>query len=169
MTAMRLDVGAAMRYYSVVKNDSYYMKEALKEAKKAFIIHEVPVGCVIVHNDKIIGRGYNKREKLESSIAHAEIIAMQKACKKLNSWRLEDCTMYITLEPCCMCSGAIIQSRIKKVIYGAYDHRFGAHKGIVHLFDVKFNHQVDISGGFFEEECSSLLKEFFKKLRNEKK
>lgn len=152
----------------MIKNDNYFMKQALKEAQKAFLLNEVPVGCVIVYNDKIIARGYNKRENLESSLAHAEIMAIHKACKKLNSWRLEDCIMYITLEPCCMCSGAIIQSRIKKVIYGAYDYRFGAHKSITNLFDIKFNHQVDIQGGILEEECSSLIKTFFKKIRNDK-
>ena len=152
----------------MIKNDEYYMKQALKEAQKAFLLNEVPVGCVIVYEDKIIARGYNKRELLESSLAHAEIVAINKACKKLNSWRLEDCTMYITLEPCCMCSGAIIQSRIKKVIYGACDYRFGAHKSIINLFDVKFNHMVDISGGVLEEECSNIIKDFFKKLRNDK-
>ena len=151
------------------RNDEYYMRQALKEALKADKIDEVPIGCVIVLNGKIIARGYNKREKLENSLAHAEIVAINKACKKINSWRLEDATMYITLEPCVMCSGAIIQSRIKKVIYGAYDYRFGAHKSIINLFDVKFNHQVDIKGGLLEEECSNLIKDFFKRLRVEKK
>ena len=153
----------------MVKNDEYYMRLAIKEALKADKIDEVPIGCVIVLNDEVIARGYNKREKLENSLAHAEIVAINKACKKINSWRLEDATMYITLEPCAMCSGAIIQSRIKKVIYGAYDYRFGAHKSIVNLFDVKFNHQVDIKGGLLEEECSSLIKNFFRRLRVEKK
>lgn len=151
------------------RNDEYYMRQALKEALKADKIDEVPIGCVIVLDGKIIARGYNKREKLENSLAHAEIVAINKACKKINSWRLEDATMYITLEPCVMCSGAIIQSRIKKVIYGAYDYRFGAHKSIINLFDVKFNHQVDIKGGLLEEECSNLIKDFFKRLRVEKK
>ena len=151
------------------KNDEYYMNEALKEAKKALKIDEVPIGCVIVLNDEILARGYNTREKDQNSLAHAEIIAINKACKKINSWRLEDATMYITLEPCAMCSGAIIQSRIKKVIYGAYDYRFGAHKSIINLFDVKFNHMVDIKGGIKEEECSNLIKDFFKRLRVEKK
>lgn len=165
---MSLDADAVMRFYSVIKSNEYYMKQALKEAQKAFLLNEVPVGCVIVYQDKIIARGYNKRESLESSLAHAEIVAINKACKKLGSWRLEDCVMYITLEPCCMCSGAIIQSRIKKVIYGAYDYRFGAHKSIINLFDVKFNHMVDISGGVLEDECSTIIKDFFKKLRSDK-
>ncbi len=150
------------------KNDIYFMKEALKEAQKAFAIGEVPVGCVIVYNNRIIARAYNKRETLNSSLAHAEIIAIKKACKRLNSWRLEECIMYITLEPCCMCSGAIIQSRIPKVIYGAYDYRFGAHKSKVQLFDIKFNHKVDITGGVLEQDCSSLIQSFFKKIREDK-
>ena len=165
---MKQDADAVIRYYSVIKDNVYYMKMALKEAMKAYSINEVPVGCVIVYNDKIIARGYNKREKLQRSTAHAEIIAIERACKALGSWRLDNCTMYITLEPCCMCSGAIIQSRIPKVIYGTYDYRFGAHKSIVNLFDVKFNHMVDIEGGVLSEECSNLIKVFFKKLRTTK-
>lgn len=142
------------------------MKYALKEAKKAYEIGEIPVGCVIVYNDKIIARAYNKRENNNISTAHAEILAINKACKKLNSWRLEDCDIYITLEPCAMCAGAIIQSRIKNCYYGAYDYRFGAHKSIINLFDVKFNHNVNIYGGILEDECSKIIKDFFKELRN---
>ena len=145
-----------------------YMKEAIKEAKKAYLIGEIPVGAIIVYKDKIIARGYNKRETNNQAIDHAEIIAIKKASKKLNSWRLDDCTLYITLEPCVMCSGAIIQSRISKVIYGAYDNRFGCHKSITNLFDIKFNHNVLINGGILEEECSSLIKSFFKELREKK-
>ncbi len=168
MIAMRLDVNAVTRFYLVIKNNEYFMREALKEAKKAYLIDEVPVGCVIVYDNKIIARGHNKREKLQQSLAHAEIVAINKACKKIGSWRLEDCTMYITLEPCAMCSGAIIQSRIKEVIYGAYDYRFGMHKSIMNLFDVKFNHMVRITGGLLEDECSNIIKEFFKELREKK-
>lgn len=148
-----------------MNNDIKYMKAALNEAKKAAKIKEVPVGCVIVHNDKIIARAYNKRELLNKATAHAEILAIEKASKKLNSWRLEDCTMYITLEPCVMCSGAIIQARVPKVIYGALDSRFGTHVSKINLFDVKFNHTVDIKGGILEEECSKIIKDFFKELR----
>lgn len=144
------------------------MKEAYKEAIKAYKIGEVPVGCIIVKDDKIIARGYNRREKDESSLSHAEINAIKKASKKLNSWRLDDCIMYITLEPCVMCSGAIIQSRIPKVYYGALDYRFGMHKSLMNLFDVSFNHKVDIEGGLMEEECSKLIKDFFKELRSKK-
>ena len=149
-----------------MNKEIYYMKYALKEAKKAYEIGEIPVGCVIVYNDKIIARAYNKRENNNISTAHAEILAINKACKKLNSWRLEDCDIYITLEPCAMCAGAIIQSRIKNCYYGAYDYRFGAHKSIINLFDVKFNHNVNIYGGILEDECSKIIKDFFKELRN---
>ena len=151
-----------------MNNDIKYMKEALKEAKKAYEINEVPIGCVIVYNDKIIARGHNKRENMQSSLAHAEIIAIKKACKKLNSWRLEDCIMYITLEPCIMCGGAIIQSRIKNVIYGAKDYSFGVHMSKMNLFDIKFNHNVDIRGGVLEDECSNIISSFFKDLRTQK-
>lgn len=149
-----------------MNKEIYYMKYALKEAKKAYEIGEIPVGCVIVYNDKIIARAYNKRENNNLSTAHAEILAINKACKKLNSWRLEDCDIYITLEPCAMCAGAIIQSRIKNCYYGAYDYRFGVHKSIINLFDVKFNHNVNIYGGILEDECSKVIKDFFKELRN---
>lgn len=152
----------------MMKNDIYYMKAALKEAQKAYLEDEVPVGAIIVYQDKIIARAHNQREKDQQSTSHAEILAIRKACKKIGSWRLEGCTLYITLEPCCMCSGAIIQSRIPKVIYGALDYRFGTHKSIFNLFDIKFNHEVDIQGGVLEEECSNLLKDFFKELRSKK-
>ena len=144
------------------------MKEALKEANKARELGEVPIGCVIVLNDKIIARGHNMRETKNSPIAHAEIIAIEKASKKLQSWRLIDTTMYITLEPCAMCAGAIIQARIPKVIYGTKDPRFGAHISHVNLFDVKFNHTVNIENGLLEEECKKLIQDFFQNLRNKK-
>jgi len=151
----------------MINDDIKYMKLALKEAKKAYDLKEVPVGCVIVLDNKVIARGYNKRETLESSLAHAEIIAIKKASKKLNSWRLDDCILYVTLEPCVMCSGAIIQSRIKRVVYGAKDPRFGMHKSLFNIFDIKFNHEVDINGGILELECSNLMKSFFKELREQ--
>ncbi|MGM9969265.1 MAG: tRNA adenosine(34) deaminase TadA [Anaeroplasma sp.] len=145
--------------------DEYYMSLAIKEALKSKEINEVPVGCIIVKEDKIISRGHNKRETLHSSLAHAEILAIKKACNKMNDWRLEGCTMYITLEPCVMCSGAIIQSRIPNVVYGARDYRFGTHVSKINLFDVKFNHYVNIYGGILEKECSDLLTSFFSDLR----
>ncbi len=153
----------------MINEDEKFMRLAIKEAKRAYEIGEVPIGCVIVHEGKVIARGYNKREKLNSGLAHAEIIAIQKASKKLNSWRLEDCTLYVTVEPCIMCSGAIIQSRVPKVIYGALDPRFGMHKSMMNIFDYKFNHTVDIKGGILEEECSNLMKEFFKEIRTKNK
>lgn len=165
---MRQDVVAVIQFYLEMKDNIYYMKEALKEAKKSLITGDVPVGCVIVYDEKIIARGHNKREDKQQSLAHAEVVAINKACKKLGTWRLEDCTMYITLEPCVMCSGAIIQSRVPRVIYGAYDYRFGAHKSLINLFDVKFNHYVEISGGVLENECSIMIKDFFKELRDKK-
>ena len=152
----------------MINDDIKYMKRALSYAKRAYKLGEVPVGCVIVLNNEIIGYGYNKRETLQSSLAHAEIMAIKKASKRINSWRLEDATLYVTLEPCIMCSGAIIQSRIKKVVYGALDPRFGMHKSLMNIFDVKFNHEVVIQGGILEEECSNLIKTFFKNLREEK-
>lgn len=139
---------------------------ALKEAYKAYKLGEIPVGAVIVYNDKVIARGYNKRETMNSSLAHAEIIAIKKACKKLGSWRLEDCTLYTTLEPCIMCSGAMIQSRLTKCIYGAANNRFGTHISKINIFDVDFNHKVDIEGGVLEEECSKLISLFFKEIRD---
>ncbi|SHI46311.1 tRNA adenosine(34) deaminase TadA [Parasporobacterium paucivorans] len=153
-----------------MENNEKYMKEAIRQAKKAFAIKEVPIGCVIVHNDKIIGRGYNRRITDKTALAHAELLAIKKACKKMGDWRLDDCTMYVTLEPCQMCSGAIIQSRIKKVVIGCMNPKAGCAGSIMNLLDVKeFNHQAVIETGVMEEECSGLLKEFFAKLRNENK
>jgi tRNA(adenine34) deaminase len=143
-----------------------YMKEALKEARKAFKIGEVPIGCVIVYEDKIIARGYNKRNTKKTTLAHAELIAIQKASKVLGDWRLEDCTMYITLEPCQMCSGAIVQARIKEVVVGTMNPKAGCAGSILNLLQMEeFNHQVEIITGVMEEECKSILQEFFKELR----
>lgn len=147
-----------------------YMREAIKLAKKAEEKDEVPIGCVIVKNDKIIARGYNLRESKQQSIAHAEIMAIQKACKKVGSWRLEDCELYVTLEPCSMCTGAILQSRISKVIYGAKDPKGGCIESCIKLYEYKgFNHYPETTGGILEEECAQLLKDFFKKKREKKK
>ncbi len=167
---MRQDAVAAIRFYieKMNREDECYMREALVEAKKAYDIGEVPIGCVIVKDDKIIARGYNQREKLGMTLAHAEILAIKKACKKLGDWRLLGCTLYVTLEPCIMCSGAIIQSRIPKVVYGALDYRFGTHKSITNVFDIKFNHEVDIRGGVLAKECSDIITLFFKDLRSKK-
>ena len=147
-----------------------YMKEALKEAKKAYEKLEVPVGAIIVKDGKIIARAHNLKETKSDTTKHAEIIAIQKASKKLDSWRLIDCEMYITLEPCSMCAGAIINSRIKKVYIGAMDEKTGAAGSVLNLFeDYNFNHKVEIEKGILEKECENILKEFFRKLRKIKK
>ena len=146
------------------------MKEALKQAKKAAVIDEVPIGCVIVHEGKIIARGYNRRNKEGSTLAHAEIIAIKKASRKLNDWRLEECTMYVTLEPCPMCAGAIVQARIPKVVIGAMNPKAGCAGSILDMFQVReFNHQVEKVSGVLEEECSNIMTEFFRELRKRKK
>lgn len=146
-----------------------FMREAIKEAKKAELIDEVPIGCVIVKDDKIIARGHNLRESKQRSTAHAEIIAIEKACRKLKSWRLEGCSLYVTLEPCPMCSGAILQSRIEHVIYGAKDPKGGCMESCMNMYEVKgFNHYPDVIGDVLEDECASLLKNFFKRKRQQK-
>lgn len=146
------------------------MKEALKQAKKADKIDEVPIGCVIVYEDKIIARAYNRRNIDKNTLAHAELLAIKKASKVLGDWRLEDCTMYVTLEPCQMCAGAIVQARIKRVVVGSMNPKAGCAGSVLNLLQMdKFNHQVELEIGVMEEECSRMLKEFFKRLREEKK
>ena len=146
-----------------------YMKEALKEAQKAYDKLEVPVGAVIVKDGKIIARAYNQKETKFDTTKHAEILAIQKASKKLKSWRLIDCEMYVTLEPCPMCAGAIIQSRIKKVYYGVSDEKTGAVGSKLNLFkDYKFNHNVEVENGILTDKCKELLQNFFIELRKEK-
>lgn len=149
-----------------MSNDEKYMREAIRQAKKAEAAGDVPIGCVIVRNDKIIARGYNKRNAGKTTLAHAELLAIGKASKKVGDWRLEDCTMYITLEPCQMCAGAIVQARIPRVVVGAMNKKAGCAGSILNLFDVPaFNHQVEFEKGVLEEECSKLLSDFFKELR----
>ena len=156
-----------MRKYT---EDEKFMKEAIKQAKKAEAIGDVPIGCVIVHDGKIIARGSNKRNKDKTVLAHAELLAIQKASKKVNDWRLEDCTMYITLEPCQMCAGAIVQARIPKVVIGAMNPKAGCAGSVLNILQIdKFNHQVEIERGILEEECSQMLSDFFKELRRRKK
>ena len=142
------------------------MKEALIEASKSFEKEETPIGAVIVFNNEIIARAHNLRETNQDSTCHAEVLAIQEACKKIGSWRLEECDIYVTLEPCVMCAGAIIQSRIRNCFYGAKNDRFGVHRGPINLFNVNFNHKVNVEGGILEEECSKMISDFFKKLRN---
>ncbi len=146
-----------------------YMNAALKEAKKAYDILEVPVGCVIVKDGKIIAKAHNKRETSQTTTAHAEILAINKACKKIGSWRLNDCDMYVTLEPCSMCSGAIIQSRIKNLYFGAYDEKTGAAGSVLNLFEIPFNHKVNVISEVNKTECENIIKMFFKNLRDNKK
>ncbi len=147
-----------------------YMKAAIREAQKAWALGEVPIGCVIVYQDKIIGRGYNRRMVDKNVLAHAEITAMRKACRKVGDWRLEDCTMYVTLEPCPMCAGAIVQARIPKVYIGSMNPKAGCAGSVLNLLDEKgFNHQVEMEIGLLGEECSRMLKEFFKELREKRK
>lgn len=146
--------------------DEKYMKQAIKQAQKAYAIGEVPIGCVIVYQDKVIGRGYNRRTIDNNTLAHAELIAIKKASKKLNDWRLEDCTLYVTLEPCQMCAGAIVQSRMTRVVVGCMNPKAGCAGSILNLLDmVEFNHQVELTTGVMGEECSQMMKTFFKELR----
>lgn len=149
--------------------DEYYMRLALEEAYKAYSTYEVPVGAIIVNNGNIIGTGYNQRETLKDPTAHAEIIAIREASKRLGGWRLLNSTMYVTLEPCAMCAGAIVNSRIKRLVIGAMDTKRGCCGSVMNLLNnPHFNHRVDITYGVLEEECSKLIKDFFKKLREKK-
>ncbi len=147
--------------------DLDFMEEALKLAREAFDDGEVPVGCVITKGDEIVGRGRNRREKGRSALAHAEIEAISQACETLGGWRLWQCTLYVTLEPCPMCAGAIVNARIPRVVYGASDDKCGAVRSVCSLFDMRFNHHPQVECGIREEECAQLLKEFFQKLRAE--
>ncbi len=148
------------------KTDEKFMKQALLQAKKAKELGEVPIGCVIVQDGKVIGRGYNRRNTDKSTLSHAEITAIRKASKKLNDWRLEECTLYVTLEPCQMCAGAIVQARVKEVVIGAMNPKAGCAGSILNLFTMKqFNHQVQTTYGVCEAECSQILKHFFAGLR----
>lgn len=147
-----------------MKNEDY-MRLALELAEEAVAEDEVPVGCVIIRNGELVGKGRNRREKQKNALAHAEIEAINEACLKLGGWRLPGCKMYVTLEPCPMCAGAIINARIEKVFFGAYDGKSGALGSILNLFEYEFNHRPEIYGGILQEECSKLLSGFFKNLR----
>lgn len=149
-----------------IMSDVKYMREAIRQAKKAKALGEVPIGCVIEYRGKIIGRGYNRRKTDKNTLSHAELNAIRKASKVMGDWRLEECTMYVTLEPCQMCSGAIVQARIPKVVIGCMNPKAGCAGSILNIFDVpEFNHQVETEKGMLEEECSALLTDFFKELR----
>ena len=147
-----------------------FMKEAIRQAKKARALEEVPIGCVIVYEGKIIARGYNRRNTDKNTLSHAELNAIRKASRKLGDWRLEGCTMYVTLEPCQMCSGAIVQSRMTRVVVGCMNPKAGCAGSILNLLDMpEFNHQVELTTGVMEEECSQMMKSFFKELREARK
>lgn len=153
-----------------METEEKYMREAVRQAKKAAEAGDVPIGCVIVSGDKIIARAYNQRNKKKTTLAHAELLAIQKASRKTGDWRLEECTMYITLEPCQMCAGAIVQARIPKVVIGAMNPKAGCAGSVLNILQVEqFNHQVDIKKGVLEEECSQMLLDFFRQLRKKKK
>lgn len=146
------------------------MREAIRQAKKAETIGDVPIGCVIVCDGKIIARGYNKRNKEKTVLAHAELVAMKKACKKMGDWRLEGCTMYITLEPCQMCAGAIVQARVDRVVVGSMNVKAGCAGSVLNLLEMQeFNHQVEVERGVLGEECSEMLSAFFRELRRKQK
>ena len=151
----------------MTKHDEQFMILALDEAKKALEKNETPVGAVIVKDNEVIAVGHNMRETSENALAHAEIIAINSACKKLGSWRLLDCTIYVTLEPCPMCAGAIINARMKRVVFGALDPKAGCMGSLIDLTKVQFNHTLPITAGVLGEQCSSLLQSFFNRLRAE--
>lgn len=169
------DIAAANMVYTDmtaedIKRDEKYMREAIRQAKKASALMEVPIGCVIVYEDKIIARGYNRRNTDKNTLSHAEMNAIRKASKKLGDWRLEGCTMYITLEPCQMCAGAIVQARVSRVVIGSMNPKAGCAGSILNLLEMEqFNHQVDVTRGILAEECSRMLSDFFKELREWKK
>ncbi len=152
---------------AVIKNiQEKYMREALKQAKKAYLLGEVPIGCVIVHDGKMIGRGYNRRNTDKNTLSHAEITAIRKASKIIGDWRLEDCTLYVTLEPCQMCAGAIIQARIPEVVIGCMNPKAGCAGSVLNILEMpEFNHQAAVTRGILGQECSDLLKTFFTELR----
>ena len=148
-------------------DDLYFMDEALALAREAAAEGEVPVGCVIVRGNEIVGRGRNRRETRKNALCHAEIEAIDDACRYLGGWRLWECTLYVTLEPCSMCAGAIINARIPRVVYGASDSKFGAVRSVCSLFDMQFNHHPQVESGIREEEAAALMQEFFRNLRLE--
>lgn len=149
-----------------MEKDIEFMKLALEQAKKAYKKDEVPIGAVIVCNDKVVAKGFNIREKRNDPTGHAEIVAIKKACKKRRSWRLEDCTIYVTVEPCSMCAGALLWTRIRRIVFGAFDAKGGALGSSYNLFEQKnLNHKAEITSGVLEEECSKIMKDFFKAKR----
>ncbi len=154
---------------SMIHHPEFYMRAALRQAEKACAEDETPVGAVIVHEGRIIGRGRNRREQSQDVTRHAEIEAIRQACRHFGSWRLDGCTLYVTLEPCVMCAGAIVQSRIARVFYGANDPKAGAAGSVTNIFDLSINHQTAIIGGLLHAECSKILKDFFRRRREQDK
>ena len=147
-----------------------FMKEAIRQAKKAYLLEEVPIGCVIVHEGKIIARGYNRRNTDRNTLSHAELIAIRKAAKKLGDWRLEECTMYVTLEPCQMCAGAMMQARLTEAVIGCMNPKAGCAGSVLNILEMDgFNHKVQVTRGVLEEECSQMMSQFFRELRENKK
>lgn len=153
----------------MIKDDVYYMKRAIARAKAAAKCGEVPIGAVIVKDGAVVSTGRNMRETTRNALHHAEIIAIDRACKKIGAWRLMDCTLYVTMEPCPMCAGAIVNSRIKRVVYGCYDKKAGALGTVFNLSDFPLNHKFEITGGILEKECAALLSDFFAELRKRPK
>ncbi|MFK5710367.1 tRNA adenosine(34) deaminase TadA [Lysinibacillus boronitolerans] len=154
----------------IFEADRLFMKQALEEAQHAALLGEVPIGAVLVYQGKIIARAHNLRETTQNATTHAELLVIQEACKKIESWRLEDTTLYVTLEPCPMCAGAILQSRVPRVVYGARDQKAGCVDSLYHLLnDERFNHECDVTEGILAEECGQILTDFFKALRDRKK
>jgi len=154
----------------IVHDDIFYMKKALHQAKRAMALGEVPIGCVILYQGRIIGRGFNLRKSKHTTLAHAELTAIRQACRHIGDWRLEGCTMYVTLEPCQMCAGAIVQSRLDRVVIGTDNPKAGCAGSILNLLQMKeFNHQVEITRGVLKEPCSEILQEFFRQMREREK
>lgn len=152
-----------------MNQEERFMREAIRQARKAYALDEVPIGCVIVYEGKIIARGYNRRNTDKNTLAHAELIAIGRASRKLGDWRLEGCTMYITLEPCQMCAGAIVQARVSRVVVGSMNPKAGCAGSVLNLLQMaQFNHQVELTTGVLEEECSKMLSSFFRELRQKK-
>ncbi|MGN0498907.1 MAG: tRNA adenosine(34) deaminase TadA [Acutalibacteraceae bacterium] len=151
-----------------MNSDEKFMRLALEQAHLAYQIGEVPVGAVVVKNGQVVGTGYNRRETDKNAVAHAELLAINDACKNLGGWRLWECELYVTLEPCPMCAGAIINSRIKRLVYGASDKKAGSVESIVKMFDLPYNHKPPYTAGVLEDECSQILKNFFKEMRSKK-
>ncbi len=162
--------GTGLREGMEQTQDEKYMRGAIRQAKKAAAIGDVPIGCVIVYEGRIIARGYNRRNKDKTTLAHAELIAIRRAAKVIGDWRLEGCTLYVTLEPCQMCAGAVVQARIPRVVLGCMNKKAGCAGSILNLLDMKeFNHRVEVRRGVLEEPCATMLSEFFRALRSKEK